>query len=109
MLCATVTAAQRTPVDSLPELQLAPEVIQDSPTILIYPNPTTGSIKVNWNARALFRMPVEVRTMDGHLVRMDSLAPDNALDVSMLPDGLYRLYLLDISGVRAVGTFRVQR
>lgn len=77
--------------------------------MIIYPNPAGHRLRVLWGDRSLVRMPVEIRGMDGRLLRLDSLSPAHELDVSDLEEGFYRLLLMDLSGIRAQATFRIER
>lgn len=52
-------------------------------------------------------MPVEVRAMDGHLIRLDAIPVNAELDVSALPDGTHGFCLMDLSGLRAYRVFRI--
>ncbi|MBL7952378.1 MAG: T9SS type A sorting domain-containing protein [Flavobacteriales bacterium] len=92
--------------DLVPEL---PEAGSTHIEMVLYPNPTSGRLRVLWGTRSLVRMPLEVRSMDGRLLLLDSLSPEHELDVSQLQDGLYRLLLMDLSGVRAQAVFKVVR
>jgi len=78
-------------------------------TLVLYPNPANQMISVRCSRCDLVRMPVEIRSMDGRLLRMDVLSTQQQLNVSDLDNGSYRLYLLDLGGVRAYRVFRVAR
>lgn len=111
MLCSSLVAsAQQTPTaeGTDPAAPLAVE-FPVKVELVLYPNPTSERLRVLWGDRSLVRMPVEIRGMDGRLVRLDSLSPVHELDVSGLEEGFYRLLLMDLSGVRAQATFRVER
>ena len=77
--------------------------------LLLYPNPANHMINLSCTACDLVRMPVEIRSMDGRLLRMDVLSTQQQLNVSDLDNGSYRLYLLDLGGVRAHRVFRIAR
>lgn len=85
----------------------APLSAQGGP--LLYPNPCNHTLYVLWGGGSLERMPIEVRTLDGRLIRLDVLSEKNALDVSRLEEGSYRLLLMDLSGIRAQAVFTVRR
>lgn len=85
------------------------QVATSDALLFLYPNPTASVLHVQWGARSLARMPIEVRGLDGRLVQLTSLSAANELDVSALPEGLYHLLLIDLCGVRARKVFRVQR
>lgn len=111
MLCwSCATHAQQTPTTE----QMDPMMLYESDhpvrsEMIIYPNPASYRARVLWDDRSLVRMPVEIRSMDGRLVRLDSLSPAHELDVSDLEEGFYRLFLMDLSGIRAQATFRIER
>ncbi len=108
LCCGVHVAAQEFP-SRIPALGSDEQAAQqaEDPTLLLYPNPTSGRFFVHWGKRSLLRMPVEVRAMDGRLMRLDAVPTNDELDVSALPDGTYTLYLMDLSGVRARRSFRV--
>jgi hypothetical protein len=84
-----------------------PPSAQSAP--LLYPNPSNHTLYVLWGDGSLERMPIEVRTLEGRLTQLDVLSAENALDVSRLEEGTYRLLLMDLSGIRAQAVFTVRR
>ncbi len=108
LLAATYAVAQEPP--ALDELEvLLPATERAEPQLVLYPNPTTSTLRVIWGSRSLVRMPLEVRSLDGRLLLLDSLSPEHELDVSTLDEGFYRLFLMDLGGVRAQAVFKVVR
>lgn len=96
------------PLDSLSEnVAITDRSLHDA--LVLYPNPVNQVISVRCSGCDIVRMPVEIRSMDGRLLRMDVLSPQQQLNVSDLSNGSYRLYLLDLGGVRAHRVFRVAR
>ena len=94
------------PLDVQPSAEGVIEPREDS-TLLLFPNPTSGRFFVHWGNRSLMRVPVEVRAMDGRLVRLDAISTNDEIDLSTLPDGTYGLYLMDLIGLRAYRVFRI--
>jgi len=103
-LSAAILGVAQTP--NLPEPMAQQE---EALRMEVYPNPAADVLYVNWERRSLERMPVEVRSMDGKLVLLDVLTARNALNVGVLQPGLYKLFLMDLRGVRAQTTFAVVR
>lgn len=110
LLCTAFAMAQvPTELNEPVAIEIAAHSSSLHEDMVIYPNPASTTLHVRSDERSLVRMPVEIRTLDGRLVRMDSLSAQHELDVSRLPEGWYRLYLLDLSGVRGHRVFQVQR
>ncbi len=108
MFCSMGAWAQQVsvPLDVQPSAEGVIEPREDS-TLLLFPNPTSGRFFVHWGNRSLMRVPVEVRAMDGRLVRLDAISTNDEIDLSTLPDGTYGLYLMDLIGLRAYRVFRI--
>ncbi|HRH38818.1 MAG TPA: hypothetical protein PK760_10760 [Flavobacteriales bacterium] len=103
-VCAVATSAQHSPsvgnADGTTALATSATAQVHAPPLVLHINAHTGRLSVAWGDRSLTRMPVEVRNMEGGLVRLDCISPQQDLDLSELPHGSYVLYLMDLRGVR---------
>ena len=93
----------------LPGSGAVPGPLEVDATLDLQVDARASRLHVGWRDRSLLRMPVELRTVDGRLIRLDCITASHDLSLCDLPPGGYQLLLMDLHGVKARQIFNIAR